>query len=96
MNNRLLILFDMQGKQLGKELGYASKALEELLSGQTLIVGKYEVEIVTLASTTEVISGKAWLPRQVKKKKMLFDPTSEGALILNQVEYQVCCYNLTR
>lgn len=45
VKGRVVILKDMEGKQLGKTANYSASTLSDLVNGSTLDVATYELEV---------------------------------------------------
>ncbi|XP_061073541.1 DNA repair and recombination protein RAD54B isoform X2 [Conger conger] len=57
---RSVILKDMEGKDIGRGIGYKSSQLESLTEGQSLMVGGKEVEVMGTISAEEFRSGRCF------------------------------------
>ncbi|XP_006884688.1 PREDICTED: DNA repair and recombination protein RAD54B [Elephantulus edwardii] len=62
VKGKSLILKDLEGKDIGKGIGYKLKDLENLDEGQTLMIGGKEIEVMGKISPADFNSGKCFQP----------------------------------
>eukprot|EP00073_Rattus_norvegicus_P036269 XP_008761765.1 PREDICTED: fibrinogen silencer-binding protein isoform X4 [Rattus norvegicus] len=60
VKGRSFILKDMEGKDIGRGIGYKFKELENVEEGQTLMLGGKEIEILGTVSAEDFNSGKCF------------------------------------
>ncbi|EHB16386.1 DNA repair and recombination protein RAD54B, partial [Heterocephalus glaber] len=60
VKGRSFILKDLEGKDIGKGIGYKFKELEKIEEGQTLMIGGKEVEIIGIISSEDFNSGRCF------------------------------------
>uniref|UniRef100_A0A8D2Q142 RAD54 homolog B n=1 Tax=Varanus komodoensis TaxID=61221 RepID=A0A8D2Q142_VARKO len=60
VNEKLLTLKDMEGKDIGRGTGYKAKDLENLDEGQTLIIGGKEIEVMRVIPEEDFRSGRCF------------------------------------
>ncbi|XP_049709971.1 DNA repair and recombination protein RAD54B isoform X1 [Elephas maximus indicus] len=60
VKGRSLTLKDLEGKDIGKGIGYKFKDLEKIDEGQTLMIGGKEIEIMGIISSDDFNSGKCF------------------------------------
>uniref|UniRef100_A0A8C2VN22 DNA repair and recombination protein RAD54B n=1 Tax=Chinchilla lanigera TaxID=34839 RepID=A0A8C2VN22_CHILA len=60
VKGRSFILKDLEGKDIGKGIGYKFKELEKVEEGQTLMIGGKEIEIMGIISSEDFNSGRCF------------------------------------
>ncbi|XP_045143275.1 DNA repair and recombination protein RAD54B [Echinops telfairi] len=60
VKGRSLTLKDLEGKDIGKGIGYKVKDLEKIDEGQTLVIGGKEIEVMGIISPDDFDSGKCF------------------------------------
>ncbi|XP_063113641.1 DNA repair and recombination protein RAD54B isoform X1 [Cavia porcellus] len=60
VKGRSFILKDLEGKDIGKGIGYKFKELENIEEGQTLMIGGKEIEIMGIISSEDFNSGRCF------------------------------------
>ncbi|XP_033615989.1 DNA repair and recombination protein RAD54B isoform X2 [Fukomys damarensis] len=60
VKGRSFILKDLEGKDIGKGIGYKFKELEKIEEGHTLMIGGKEIEIIGIISSEDFNSGRCF------------------------------------
>ncbi|XP_037659265.1 DNA repair and recombination protein RAD54B isoform X2 [Choloepus didactylus] len=60
VKGRSFTLMDMEGKDIGRGIGYKFKDLEKIDEGQTLMIGGKEIEVMGIISPDDFTSGKCF------------------------------------
>ncbi|XP_055966219.1 DNA repair and recombination protein RAD54B [Sorex fumeus] len=62
IKGKSFILKDLEGKDIGKGIGYKFKELENIEEGQTMMIGGKEIEVLGVISAADFSSGRCFQP----------------------------------